>query len=431
MLRRFQATGAGLPPEFVAWRGAPHVDEDLRRDVAAILGAVRERGDDALVECTARYDGVTLQPGQLRVAPEAIGEAAAQVAPEVRDALELAATRIRTYHRRQVAARNPTSLVGDGLEVLERHVAVGSAGIYVPGGRAAYPSSVLMCAVPARVAGVGRVALCIPPGPDGLPPAVTLAAAAVAGVDEVYALGGAQAIGALAYGTATVAPVDVIAGPGNRWVTEAKRQVAAAGVVGIDGPAGPSELVVIADGDAEPALVAADLVAQAEHGPGGRIVALTWDPAFADRLDDAVGAAVAAASRAAEIRRTLGEVGAIVVCDRPDTAVTLAEALAPEHLALVGREAEPLAERIERAGAVFVGAQAAVALGDYVAGPSHVLPTGGAARFASALGVDAFRRHLHVVRVTGDTAALRSAAVVLARAEGLDAHAASLEVRRP
>lgn len=430
MLRRFEATDAGLPGELRARGGTPVVDEDLHRAVAAILTAVRERGDDALVECSARYDGVTLTPGQLRVAPAVVADAVERVAPEVRDALELAATRIRTYHRRQLAARNPASLAGDGLEVQERHVPVAAAGIYVPGGRAAYPSSVLMGAIPARVAGVGRLALCSPPGPDGRPATVTLAAAAVAGVDEVYALGGAQAIAALAYGTATVGAVDVIAGPGNRWVTEAKRQVAAAGVVGIDGPAGPSELVVIAGGDAEPALVAADLVAQAEHGPGGRIVALTWDRVFADRLDSALTDTVAAASRAAEIRRTLAEAGATVVCDGPEAAVALAEALAPEHLALVGGEAEPLAERIERAGAVFVGAQAAVALGDYVAGPSHVLPTGGAARFASALGVDTFRRHLHVVRVAGDPIGLRAAAAVLARAEGLDAHAASLEARR-
>ncbi len=430
MLRRLHAGGSGLPEglEPRTATGAPATA--VRETVAEILAAVAERGDAALCELSARLDGVAATPERLRVPDEALAVATAEVPGATRAALETAAGRVRAYHQRQLAARNPAGFAEDGIEVTERHVPVDAAGIYVPGGRAAYPSSVLMTVIPARVAGVRRVALCTPPGPEGVPPPITLAAASLAGVDEVYALGGAQAVAALAFGTATVPPVDVIAGPGNAWVAEAKRQVAAAGLVGIDGPAGPSELVVCCDGDADPEWAATDLVAQAEHGPGGRIVAVTWDPAWADALDDAVAAVVAAAERVDEVRATLAEVGAVVLTRDAEEALAVVEALAPEHLALFGPGAEALAGSVRRAGAVFVGAGTPVALGDYVAGPSHVLPTGGAARFASALGVDTFRRHLHVVRVRGEPPALLGTAACLARAEGLEAHAASLEARR-
>lgn len=430
MLRRLHAGGARLPEGLDPRGAAGAAPMAVRETVAGILAAVAERGDAALCELTARLDGVAVGPDRLRVPDEAVAAATAEVPAATQAALEAAAGRVRAYHQRQLAARNPAGFSADGIEVAERHVPVEAAGIYVPGGRAAYPSSVLMTVIPARVAGVRRVALCTPPGPAGVPPAVTLAAASLAGADEVYALGGAQAVAALAYGTATVPPVDVIAGPGNAWVAEAKRQVAAAGLVGIDGPAGPSELVVCCDGRADPAWAAADLVAQAEHGPGGRIVAVTWDPAWADALDAALAAAVTAAERAEEVRATLGEAGALVLTCDAEQALGVVEALAPEHLALFGPDAEALAGSVRRAGAVFVGAATPVALGDYVAGPSHVLPTGGAARFASALGVDTFRRHLHVVRVRGEPPALLGVAARLARAEGLGAHAASLEVRR-
>jgi histidinol dehydrogenase len=307
---------------------------------------------------------------------------------------------------------------------------VDRAGLYVPGGRAAYPSTVLMTAIPASVAGVPEIALVVPPDSDGRVPLVTLAAAALAGVDEVYRVGGAQAIAALAYGTESIAAVDVIVGPGNVFVSVAKREVAGAGVVGIESPAGPSELVVVADQHAPPNLVAADLAAQAEHGPGGTAILVTWIEAVADAVDRALEAIVADAPRRDEMEMTLAEGGRVVLVQDAAQATEVVNWLAPEHLEIVTEDPDALLAEVRNAGAVFVGPYAPTALGDYAAGANHVLPTGRTARFASALRVDDFRKHLHVVRATPEgSAALSRAAAVIARAEGLDAHAHSLDLR--
>ena len=285
-----------------------------------------------------------------------------------------------------------------------------------------------MTAIPARVAGVPEIALCVPPDPNGRVPAVTLAAAALAGVDEVYRVGGAQAIAALAYGTETIRPVDVIVGPGNMYVTAAKREVA--GIVGIESLAGPSELVVVADDTADPAMIAADLVAQAEHGPDGAAILVTWDEVVADAVDEAVAKLTADAPRRAEIEATLTSGGRAVLVDTPAMAVEASNAIAPEHLELITADPEALLPLVRNAGAVFCGPWSPAVVGDYVAGVNHVLPTARTARFASALRVDTFRKHVHVV--TLDQAALaRVAPYVQAFAdmEGLDAHGRSVQLR--
>jgi histidinol dehydrogenase len=367
------------------------------------------------------------------VPPADVKSALDEVPSELRAALELAAGRIDAYHRAQAAVPPPAGLDRGGVSVTELVRPVDRAGVYVPGGRAAYPSTVLMTAIPARVAGVPEVALCVPPAADGRVPAATLAAAAIAGVDEVFRAGGAQAIAAMAYGTETIRPVDVVVGPGNDYVAAAKRLVAGAGAVGIEAPAGPSELVVVADGSAPARAVAADLAAQAEHGPGGRIVLLSWDAALLARVDRHLGALVAASRvrDAGEIEAALAQGGCAVLVRDADEALDLVNLLAPEHVELVTEDAERLVDGVRNAGAVFVGPDAATALGDYVAGASHVLPTGRAARFASALRVDHFRRHVHVVRVTraGVDGPVGRAGEVIARAEGLEAHAWSIAVR--
>jgi histidinol dehydrogenase len=403
-------------------------DPDAVAAVREIIAAVRARGDDALRDLTARFDGATIEA--LRVPPEEILAARDRVDAAVRDALGVAADRIRAYHEAQARAAAPEGLDRDGVSVTEIVVPVARVGVYVPGGRAAYPSTVLMTAIPARIAGVGEVALCVPPAADGSVPAVTLAAAALAGVDEVYRVGGAQAIAALAFGTESIRPVDVVVGPGNRYVSIAKREVAGAGAVGIESPAGPSELVVVADATAPPAAVAADLAAQAEHGPGGTAVLVTPDPAVVDEVERALTELLGAAGRVDEIRSTLGTGGrAVLVRDLPH-ALEVANLIAPEHLELMVEDPEALLPLVRNAGAVFCGATGATALGDYVAGANHVLPTGRTARFASALRVDDFRKHVHVVRATAAGAArLAAVGAVIARAEGLDVHARSLELR--
>jgi histidinol dehydrogenase len=311
--------------------------------------------------------------------------------------------------------------------VEERVRPVDRAGLYVPGGRAAYPSTVLMTAITAAVAGVPERVLCVPPGPDGSVPGVTLAAAELCGVEEVYRIGGAQAVAAMAYGTETIRAVDVVVGPGNAYVDAAKRLVAGRGVVAIDGPAGPSELVVIADADADPVQAALDLAAQAEHGPGGRAVVVAWDPHVLDAVTAALEGYLADGARVAEITATLATGGQAVLVRDAVQAVEVANLVAPEHLELLVADPDPLLSAVRHAGAVFVGVPTAV--GDYVAGPNHVLPTGGAARFASALRVDDFRTRVHVVRAAGDLDAVGSAAITLAGAEGLLAHARSVEHR--
>ena len=396
--------------------------------VREIIAAVREGGDAAVRELTARFDGCEID--ELRIAPAECAAALDALEPALREALVYAAERIRIYHQTQAAVALPAGIDQDGVSVGELVLPVARAGLYVPGGRAAYPSTVLMTALPARAAGVPELALCVPPGPDGTVPAVTLAAAALAGVDEVYRVGGAQAIAALAYGTESIRPVDLIVGPGNIFVSVAKREVAGAGVVGIESPAGPSELVVVADTSAPAEWIAADLAAQAEHGPGGTAVLVTWDVGVAEAVDAALTEMQHDATRHAEMAATLASGGRSVLVRDAAHAMEVANVLAPEHLELVVEDAEALLPSVQNAGAVFCGAFAATALGDYVAGANHVLPTGRSARFASALRVDDFRKHIHVVRATREGAArVGSAGQVIALAEGLDAHARSLAIR--
>lgn len=393
--------------------------------VRAILEEVRGGGDDALRACTERFDGVRLD--DLRV-PAAESEAALGAIPgPLREALEAAAERIGAYHRATVAPEVVHR--HDGIRVRELRRPVDRAGLYVPGGRASYPSTVLMTAVPARVAGVPQLALCVPPDRSGRVPPEVLAAAALAGVDEVWRVGGAQAVAALAFGTESVRPVDVIVGPGNVYVSVAKREVA--GLVGVPSAfAGPSEVVVVADATAPTEAAAVDVVVQAEHGPAGLAWLVTWDEAVADAVSADVARLVAESPRRAEIESTLREGGYAVVCDGPEQALAVANAIAPEHLELITDDPEALLPLVTAAGAVFCGPWAPASVGDYVAGPSHVLPTFGSARFASALRVDDFVKHIHVVDL--DRAALAEVGphvAALAEAEGLAAHALSVRLR--
>lgn len=417
------------------------VDGDLRSSLprphdseAAPVEAVREillevhkRGDAAVREYTERFDGVTLD--DLRVASVELDEALRATPRALRDALEFAQANILAFHRTQL--RDDGLHERDGLVVREVHRAVDRAGLYVPGGRARYPSTVLMTAVPARVAGVERLVLCVPPDRDGQVASVTLAAAALAGVDEVYAIGGAQAIAAMAYGTETIEPVDVIVGPGNVWVATAKREVAAEGVVGVPSAfTGPSEVVVVADATTPPELAAIDLIVQAEHGPDGLAWLITWSEVVADAIAGEVAVRVAASPRRAEIESTLSRNGYAVVVDGPEQAMVVANAIAPEHLELMNAEPESLVPLVRNAGAVFCGRYAPASVGDYVAGPSHVLPTFGSARFASALRVDDFLKRLHVVTADADAlAAVAPHVAAIAEAEGLVHHAESVRLR--
>jgi histidinol dehydrogenase len=392
--------------------------------VREIVADVRVRGDDALRDLTERFDGG--RSDELLVPEKEILAALDDAPAPFRAALDYAREEITAYHEAQRG--DEVRVERQGALLRELAVPVDRAGLYVPGGRAAYPSTVLMTAIPARVAGVPEVALCVPPDREGRVPPATLAAAALVGVDEVYRVGGAQAIAALAYGTESIAPVDVIAGPGNVYVTLAKREVV--GVVGIDGLAGPSELVVVADGSAPPEFAAADLVAQAEHGPGGAAILVTWDERVGDAVDDAIEGLAGSANRRAEIDATLATGGRVVLVDGPEAAIAAANTIAPEHLELMTADPEELLPLVRNAGAVFCGPWSPAAVGDYVAGVNHVLPTARTARFASALRVDTFRKHIHVVSF--DEAALARVTpyvAALAEAEGLDAHGRSVELR--
>jgi histidinol dehydrogenase len=367
--------------------------------------------------------------GGLRVPAAEIDEAVARADADLRAALKVAYDRIVAYHAQEGAA--PGDLVDGGITVRHLVRPVERAGLYAPGGRARYPSTVLMGAAPARVAGVGSIALCVPPGPDGRVDGSTLCAAAVAGVDEVYRIGGAQAIGALAYGTRSVPAVDVIAGPGNAYVAEAKRQVS--GVVGVASAfAGPSEIVVVAGPSAPPAFAAVDLVVQAEHGPDGLAWLVTWNGELLDAVAAEVDRMVAASPRRADLEATLAHAGIACLVDSPEHAMAVANTVAPEHLQLMvpGEDADALVALVRNAGAVFVGEWSPASVGDYVAGPNHVLPTNRTARFASALRADDFRKHIHAVRVTPDgLRAWGPYVVTLAETEGLPAHADSVRRR--
>jgi histidinol dehydrogenase len=395
--------------------------------VREILAEVRERGDAALYDLSERFDGV--RPERLTVPRREWDAALARLDPELRAAIEAAASSIRAF---QTAERSVgVEHTAGGITTRTVRHPVDRAGCYVPGGRAVYPSTVLMTVIPARVAAVGHVAVCVPPGPDGAVPDVVLAAAAVAGAHAVHPVGGAQAIAALAYGTESIRAVDVVVGPGNVYVATAKRQVAGEGRCAVPAAfAGPSEVVVVADATVPPRYAALDVVLQAEHGPGGLGWLVTWDEALAKEVEAEIGRIVEDSPRRAEVEATLTSCGHTVLVDGPEAAVAVANAIAPEHLELLCEGAEELAEGVRHAGAVFCGPWSTAAIGDYYAGPSHVLPTAGSARFAGALTPDDFTKPVHVVTVSADgLAAAAPHVVALARAEGLVAHADSVEAR--
>jgi histidinol dehydrogenase len=393
--------------------------------VREIVASVREQGDAAVRRLTARFDETVL--GDLRVEQDELDAALAEATPGFRAALDFARERITAYHEAQL--EHEVELDRDGMTVREVVVPIERAGLYVPGGRAAYPSTVLMTAIPARVAGVREIALCVPPDREGKVAPPTLAAAALVGVDELYRVGGAQAIAAMAYGTESIRPVDVIVGPGNVYVAEAKREVT--GFVGIESLAGPSEVVIVADDSARPDLIAADLVAQSEHGPDGTAVLVTWSEPLIAAVDTAIDALLEQAQRREEIDATLATGGRAVLVDGPEAAMAVANTIAPEHLELITTDPESLVPLVRNAGAVFCGPWAPAVVGDYVAGVNHVLPTARTARFASALRVADFQKHVHVV--TLDEAAFTTAAPhmrTFADIEGLDAHGRSVELRQ-
>jgi histidinol dehydrogenase len=404
------------------------VDEQDRSSevVAAIINEVRADGDAALRRLTERFDGVSLD--ELRVPVSEIQAALGRVPKQLQDALDIAHDRILAYHAHE-SANEVEDFESGGITVRHLVRPVARAGCYAPGGRAPLSSTVLMCAIPAQVAGVKEIVLCVPPGPDGRINDAILAAAAVAGIDEVYRVGGAQAIAAMAYGTESIEPVDVIVGPGNRYVAEAKRQVS--GVVGVASAfAGPSEVVVIAGPDTPPELAAIDLVVQAEHGPDGLAWLVTWSEEVADEVTAAVDRIVQASPRRADLEATLEHGGYAVLVNGPKQACAVSNIVAPEHLELLTGEAESLLHHITSAGAVFLGVHSPASVGDYLAGPNHVLPTNRTARFASPLRVDDFRRHLHAVTVSEKALEVLGPHVItLAESEGLPAHAESVRLR--
>ncbi|MBF9151099.1 histidinol dehydrogenase [Novosphingobium jiangmenense] len=401
-------------------------DENVARDVQTIIDDVRLRGDEALAEYTAKFDGHTPADEDWRVSPEACREAFDALKPDLRAALELAAQRIRDYHRAQLP-ENRDYTDASGMRLGARWSAVNGAGLYVPGGRAAYPSSLLMNAIPAKVAGVQRLVV-VTPTPKGEANPLVLAAAHLAGADEVWRVGGAQAVAALAYGTARIKPVDVITGPGNAWVAEAKRQLF--GVVGIDMVAGPSEILVIADAKNDPQWIAADLLSQAEHDPVAQSILITDDAAFADQVADMVGVEIAMLPTAKVAKASWDDYGVIIVVDSLNEAPALANALAAEHVEIATDDPQTLFDQIRHAGSVFLGRMTPEAVGDYVAGPNHVLPTGRRARFSSGLSVLDFMKRTSFIEATDAAlAAVGPAAIALAEAEGLAAHARSIEVR--
>jgi histidinol dehydrogenase len=399
---------------------------DVSADVRAILARVREEGLPAILDLTARFDGVTLEPGTLEVPAAMRAAAAAQVPAETRAALEAAAARIRAFHE----AQRPADLDmrdASGVRMGYRHTAVARAGLYVPGGRAAYPSSVLMNAIPAAVAGVGELVMVTPTPGGRLVPEVMLAAE-LAGVSRVFRVGGAQAVAALAWGVAPIPRADVIVGPGNAWVAEAKRQLY--GVVGIDMVAGPSEILVLADASARAEWVAADLLSQAEHDPAAQAILMTDSPTLADAVVAAVERLLPGLATEAVARASWEAHGVVILLDDISEATPLIDALAPEHLELMLADPEPPFRAIRNAGSIFIGEHTPEAIGDYVGGPNHVLPTGRRARFASGLSVrDFMKRTTFLEAGEAGFRALGATAATLADAEGLPAHALSVRVR--
>lgn len=399
---------------------------DVARDVSAILGSVRAEGDAAVRAFTEKLDRHDLDRTGWRVEASACADAFAALEPELAAALELAAARIRAYHERQRPSDTDFTDAA-GVRLGARWRAVDAAGVYVPGGRAAYPSTLLMNAIPARVAGVERLVV-VTPTPDGIVNPLVLAAAHLVDADEVWRIGGAQAIAALAYGTERVARVDVVTGPGNAWVAEAKRQVY--GVVGIDMVAGPSEIVVVADGANDPEWIAADLLSQAEHDPTTQSILFTDDDQFASRVAEAVERQLADLPTREVARAAWDANGALIVVPRLADAIPLVDRLAPEHVEFACDDPQALFDRLRHAGSAFLGRHTPEAIGDYVAGPNHVLPTGRRARFASGLGVTDFMKRTSFLQL--DETALNElgpATIALANAEGLPAHARSVALR--
>jgi histidinol dehydrogenase len=424
---RLDVRDAGFEAAFAAVlaakrESAPDVDDV----VAAILADVRARGDEAVIDYTRRFDRLELTPDTLRIPAVDLDGAARSCTPEAIAALEFAAARIHAFHARQ----RPDDLDyrdDAGLRLGYRWTPVTAVGLYVPGGTAAYPSSVLMNAVPAKVAGVRRLVMVVP-APDGALNPLVLAAAHIAGIDEVFRIGGAQAIAALAFGTETIAPVDKIVGPGNAYVAAAKRRVF--GTVGIDMIAGPSEVLIVADADNDPSWIAIDLLAQTEHDTAAQSILITDDAGFADAVCRAVDDHLRTLPRGEMARESWQTNGCVIVVETLDQAVPLVDRVAPEHLELALDEADRFSRRIVNAGSIFLGRLTPEAVGDYVAGPNHVLPTGRSARFSSGLGVLDFLKRSTFIECGGEgLAAIGPAAVTLAEAEGLDAHARSVAVR--
>ena len=417
-LRGAGDVAAGLP------RPEP-VPEGSVAAVREIIEAVRADGDAALARYTKQFDGVV--PSSWRVPPAEVAGARDRVAPSLRAALEAAAESIAEFHRGQASREQTHTRRGITIRCWDQPV--GRAGCYVPGGRAAYPSTVLMTALPAAAAGVDQVVLCVPPGPDGRVANVTLAAAAIAGVDEVYAVGGAQAVAAMAYGTESIGAVDVIVGPGNVYVATAKQLVS--GVVGVPAAfAGPSEVVLVADGTTPANYAAIDLIVQAEHGPDGLAWLITWDPSAASAVEAEVAELLLDAARRDDIAATFTRSGYIVLVDGPEAAAEVVDFIAPEHLQVMSEAPGAVIDRVRNAGAIFRGPLTPASIGDYLAGPSHVLPTNGTARFAGALGVRDFVKPMHEITVDSEgLAAVGPHVAVIADAEGLDAHAQSIRLR--
>jgi len=427
MARRLNNTLPGFEAEFAALLAERrHGPSGNSAKVAEIIADVRARGDTALLEYTARFDGLDLSAAELRLKPDEIKAAAAECPAETRAALAFAAKRIEDFHQRQMPA-DLDYTDASGVRLGARWNALAAAGLYVPGGTAAYPSSVLMNAIPAKVAGVARIVMTVPTPGGALNPAV-MAAAEIAGLDEIYGIGGAQAVAALAYGSATIAPVDKIVGPGNEWVAEAKRQVF--GTVGIDMIAGPSEILVVADGANNPDWIAADLLSQAEHDTAAQAILICDDAVFADAVAAAVDKTLETLPRRDIAGESWQRHGAIILVGSLDETPALVDRIAPEHLELAVAEPEALFARVTHAGAVFLGQHTPEAVGDYVAGPNHVLPTSGSARFSSGLSVyDFLKRTSFAACDPTGLAKIGPAAQTLAEAEGLHAHALSLALR--
>ncbi|MCF4165567.1 histidinol dehydrogenase [Zavarzinia compransoris] len=403
------------------------MSEDVDAAVAAIVADVKARGDAAVLDYTNRFDRVAFEAIEdLRIGPNEIDEAVAGVDDDLLAAIDLAATRIESFHARQMPLDDHYTDAA-GVRLGMRWTSVAAAGLYVPGGTAAYPSSVLMNALPAKVAGVPRIVMVVPT-PEGVVNAAVMAAAKRAGVTDIWRIGGAQAVAALAHGTEAIAPVDKIVGPGNAYVAAAKRQVF--GLVGIDSIAGPSEILVVADGANDPAWIAADLLSQAEHDESAQSILLTDDGAFADAVLAAIETHLERLPRAATARKSWADHGAVIRLRGLEEAPALVDAVAPEHLELALEDPDGFAAKVRNAGAIFLGRHTPEAIGDYVAGPNHVLPTARTARFSSGLSVFDFLKRTTLVGCDADAVrAIGPAAVTLARAEGLDAHALSVAVR--